>query len=78
VLLNAVPELAAAVSCGCLDGDTPFNDRADVADRVQIVLTNPDMLHASVLPAHKRWARLLANLRYVVLDEAHVYRYSIR
>ena len=39
-----------------------------------MILSNPDMLHRTVLPDHQRWARLLANLRYVVLDESHIYR----
>ena len=39
-----------------------------------VILTNPDMLHVGVLPHHDRWADVLANLRYVVVDEAHVYR----
>jgi DEAD/DEAH box helicase domain-containing protein len=39
-----------------------------------VILTNPDMLHVGVLPHHDRWGDVLANLRYVVVDEAHVYR----
>ena len=39
-----------------------------------IVLSNPDMLHVGILPAHERWAEFLHHLKYVVLDEAHVYR----
>ena len=38
------------------------------------MLTNPDMLHAGILPHHTRWAKLFANLRYVVIDELHYYR----
>jgi DEAD/DEAH box helicase domain-containing protein len=62
------------VRVATLDGDTPRTQRDTVRARAQIVLSNPDMLHRSVLPAHQRWAALLGNLRYVVLDEAHVYR----
>jgi DEAD/DEAH box helicase domain-containing protein len=39
-----------------------------------VILTNPDMVHVGVLPNHDRWGDVLANLRYVVVDEAHVYR----
>ena len=39
-----------------------------------MILTNPDMLHVGVLPHHDRWGDVLQNLRYVVVDEAHVYR----
>ena len=39
-----------------------------------IVVTNPDMLHAGILPHHTKWIRLFENLRYVVIDELHTYR----
>ena len=39
-----------------------------------ILLTNPDMLHVGILPNHSLWSKFLANLKYVVIDEAHVYR----
>jgi DEAD/DEAH box helicase domain-containing protein len=57
-----------------LDGDTPMAERDRVRARAQIVLSNPDMLHRSLLPDHRRWSEWLARLRYVVLDEAHTYR----
>ncbi|HKU44388.1 MAG TPA: DEAD/DEAH box helicase, partial [Polyangiales bacterium] len=56
------------------DGDTPADARRAARDRSAVVLTNPDMLHAGILPHHTAWARLFANLRYVVLDELHTYR----
>jgi DEAD/DEAH box helicase domain-containing protein len=56
------------------DGDTPSDARAAIRDRGHIVLTNPDMLHAGILPHHTRWIRLFENLRYIVLDELHTYR----
>ena len=43
-------------------------------DHGEYVLTNPDMLHRSLLPGHARWARFLGSLRYVVVDECHHYR----
>ena len=43
-------------------------------DRAQLLITNPDMLHMSILPVHRTFSRLLANLRYVVVDEGHAYR----
>ncbi len=57
-----------------LDGDSDPGERRFARDHATFVLTNPDMLHRSVLPAHVRWARLLGSLRYVVIDEAHRYR----
>ncbi len=56
------------------DGDTPQSQRPGIRARATIVLSNPDMLHVGILPAHDRWAEFLHNLRFVVLDEAHVYR----
>ena len=56
------------------DGDTPFESRWQIRKWSNLILTNPDMLHVGVLPHHDRWGDVLANLRYVVVDEAHVYR----
>ncbi|HET9461453.1 MAG TPA: DEAD/DEAH box helicase, partial [Gaiellaceae bacterium] len=56
------------------DGDTPGERRWQIRKWANVVLTNPDMLHVGVLPHHDRWGDVLANLRYVVVDEAHVYR----
>ncbi len=46
-------------------------------ERAHLLITNPDMLHCSILPVHKQFGRLLANLRYVVVDEGHAYRCGI-
>ncbi len=56
------------------DGDTPRQERPPIRRRSNLVLTNPDMLHVGVLPHHKSWGDFIVNLRYVVVDEAHVYR----
>ena len=56
------------------DGDTPRSERSSIKKSSQVLLTNPDMLHLGILPNHKTWSRLLQGLRYVVLDESHVYR----
>ena len=56
------------------DGDTPSERRWQIRKWSNVVLTNPDMLHVGVLPHHDRWGDVLANLRHVVVDEAHVYR----
>ena len=55
------------------DGDSSFEQRDWSRDHAEYVLTNPDMLHHSLLPGHQRWARFFA-LRYVVIDECHHYR----
>ena len=56
------------------DGDTPQDARRAIRGRAHIVLTNPDMVHAGILPHHPRWAKLFENLRFVVIDELHAYR----
>ena len=56
------------------DGDTPREDRPSIRRRSNLVLTNPDMLNVGLLPHHKRWGDFLANLGWVVVDEAHTYR----
>jgi DEAD/DEAH box helicase domain-containing protein len=65
-----VPGLAVA----CYDGDTSPEDRPLIRNRATYVLTNPDMLHRSILPRHSQWSRFLRRLQYVVLDESHTYR----
>ncbi|HYI54078.1 MAG TPA: DEAD/DEAH box helicase, partial [Microlunatus sp.] len=57
-----------------VDGDTDPADRQWARDHAHHVLTNPDLLHASLLPNHTRWASFLRSLRYVVVDESHRYR----
>lgn len=56
------------------DGDTPKQDRPFVKVGANIVLTNPDMLHVGILPYHTTWSDLFRNLRYIVVDEVHMYR----
>ncbi len=63
-----------AFSAACFDGDTPQTRRKAIKRESQVVLTNPDMLHVSVLPYHHTWADFFRNLKYVVLDEVHTYR----
>jgi DEAD/DEAH box helicase domain-containing protein len=56
------------------DGDTPARARKAARERARILLSNPDMLHVGILPQHFRWKPFLHRLRYVVVDEMHVYR----
>ena len=65
-----LPGLAATTH----DGDSSREQRVFARDHAEYVLTNPDMLHHSLLPGHERWARFLGSLRYVVIDECHHYR----
>ncbi len=68
------PHLLGAAEFTTFDGDTPRAERAEIRKRGRIILTNPDMLHLGILPNHQSWSRLLRQLRYVVVDEAHSYR----
>lgn len=73
--LAAVDALGVpGVRAATYDGDTPLDERRWVRDHAAYVLTNPDMLHRSLLPGHARWSGFLRSLRYVVLDECHHYR----
>ncbi len=65
-----IPKLKPAI----YDGDTPTEQRWQIRKWSNVILTNPDMVHVGLLPNHDRWGDVLANLRYVVVDEAHVYR----
>ncbi|TEU17701.1 MAG: DEAD/DEAH box helicase, partial [Dehalococcoidia bacterium] len=76
-ILGETKELSQLLSPGAVatfDGDTPQNERANIRKRANIVLTNPDMLHLGILPNHQSWSRLFRNLKYVVIDETHIYR----
>ena len=66
----------ADLSVGAItyDGDTPNDARRAARQRAGVLLTNPDMLHAGIMPHHTGWARLFANLKYIVVDELHTYR----
>ncbi len=77
--LTAVERLLAAagvrdVRVTTCDGDSSSDERRWAREYADVVLTNPDFLHFALLPQHQRWARLLAGLRYVVVDEGHAYR----
>ena len=70
----AVDEMGSELRAFTYDGDTPQDARKAIRQRANVVLTNPDMLHAGILPHHTKWARYFENLRYVVIDELHYYR----
>lgn len=78
---DQVAEAASLISAGSLgipvhsyDGDTPRGQRRQVRTSPGIVITNPDMIHAGILPYHTGWRQLFSNLRFVVVDEIHTYR----
>jgi DEAD/DEAH box helicase domain-containing protein len=73
-LHGLIEEMGSDLCAFTYDGDTPQDARKAIRQRANIVLTNPDMLHAGILPHHTRWAKAFENLRYVVIDELHYYR----
>src|SRR4051812_40178932 len=66
--------LASDIGVFTYDGDTPQDARRTIRSRAHLVLSNPDMVHAGILPHHPRWAKLFENLRYIIVDELHAYR----
>ena len=69
-----IRDLKAGIGAFTYDGDTPDDARQAIRKQGHVVITNPDMLHAGILPHHTKWQKLFANLEFVVLDELHVYR----
>ncbi len=60
---------------GTYDGDTPRDERERLQRSSDFIITNPDMLHSGILPNHNRnWRFFLSRLRYIVVDEVHIYR----
>ncbi|HLE58759.1 MAG TPA: DEAD/DEAH box helicase, partial [Candidatus Limnocylindria bacterium] len=73
--LRALAEAAELdLKTSTYDGDTPATVRSVVRAAGQVVITNPDMLHAAILPHHTKWFKLFENLQFVVIDELHTYR----
>lgn len=72
-LCRADPALAS-INPAPYDGDTPTEARRTIRNTSRYLVTNPDMLHGGILAYPDLWRRLLANLRYVIVDEAHQYR----
>ncbi len=73
-LLERFPPGIPRPAADTYDGDTPSHHRRRIRTEARLLLSNPDMLHQSILPAHPRWASFFRHLRFVVLDEIHVYR----
>ncbi|MDA2935284.1 DEAD/DEAH box helicase, partial [Acidobacteria bacterium AH-259-D05] len=73
-LMELIEETGQRIGVHTYDGDTPGDMRKRIREEARIILTNPDMLHAGVLPHHPKWVQLFQNLKYVVVDELHTYR----
>ncbi|XP_024970556.1 uncharacterized protein LOC112509694 isoform X2 [Cynara cardunculus var. scolymus] len=73
-LLSVTEGFGVGLNIGIYDGDTSQEDRLWLRDNSRLLITNPDMLHMSILPFHNQFQRFLSNLRYVIVDEAHAYK----
>src|SRR4030042_1095350 len=71
---NLITDLKADIKTYTYDGDTPDDARQAIRKLGHVVVTNPDMLHAGILPHHTKWQKLFVNLKYIVIDELHIYR----
>ncbi|MDR0553586.1 MAG: DEAD/DEAH box helicase [Treponema sp.] len=75
LVLPASPDAPGLpVKVSTYDGDTPDSLRVAARDSGRIIISNPDMLHAGILPNHPKWIKFFSRLAYVVIDEAHAYR----
>ncbi|XP_020572904.1 uncharacterized protein LOC110019546 isoform X2 [Phalaenopsis equestris] len=73
-LLEMTSGLDVGFNVSIYDGDTAQMDRTWIRDNARVLITNPDMLHTSILPYHAKFQRILSNLRIIVIDEAHTYK----
>jgi len=73
VLRELEKDTCVKADTGVYDGDTPQHQRANIRENSRIILTNPYGLH-QYLPWHYKWRTFLQNLKFIVIDEAHVYR----
>lgn len=64
----------ADIAPATYDGDTPRSARARIRSKSRLIITNPDMLHIGILPHHTGWEEFFRNLRFVIVDEMHIYR----
>lgn len=72
-IITRIPQLSD-ISVETYDGDTEKLTRANIRKKARVIFTNPDMIHASILPNHTSWRHFLFNLKIVVVDELHVYK----
>ncbi|KNZ44143.1 hypothetical protein VP01_947g10 [Puccinia sorghi] len=73
LILSYGEPLSRVVGVETYDGDTPQENRAGIRKNANVIFTNPDMLHSSILPYEELWRRFFRNLKFVVVDELHIY-----
>ena len=73
--LNGILEAGnLPIKAATYDGDTPSSLRMKARNTGRIIITNPDMLHTGILPNHPKWIKFLSNIKFVIIDEVHIYR----
>lgn len=72
-ILKLSEESSIPVKCDVYDGDTPGDTREGIRKNASIIISNPDMIHQAILPHHPKWKRVIENLKYIVIDEMHIY-----
>ncbi|NLV82518.1 MAG: DEAD/DEAH box helicase [Synergistaceae bacterium] len=73
-ITNFIKELKKDIRCFTYDGDTPSQQRREAKNHGQIIISNPDMLNAGIMPHHSSWTNFFRNLDFIVIDELHTYR----
>ena len=73
-MLSACGYTEQSLLAAVYDGDTPAVQRSSIRQKTRILMTNPDMLNIGILPHHTNWSQFFTNLKYVVIDEIHLYR----
>ncbi len=73
-LLAGFDEHSSQIAPATYDGDTGQNARSAIRRKSRLIISNPDMLHIGILPRHTNWADFFGNLRFVIIDEMHMYR----
>ncbi|TYH99084.1 hypothetical protein ES332_A11G042300v1 [Gossypium tomentosum] len=73
-LLTLTNGFDCGINIGVYDGDTSQKERTWLRENARLLITNTDMLHMAILPLHRQFSRILSNLSFVVIDEAHAYK----
>ncbi|HIB87432.1 TPA: DEAD/DEAH box helicase [Candidatus Poribacteria bacterium] len=66
-------KIKSIVTIKSYDGDTPKENRPEIRRSANILISNPDMINLAILPNHQRWSRFFQNLKYIIIDEMHIY-----
>lgn len=73
-ITHFIKKLEKDIKCFTYDGDTPYQQRREAKSQAHVIISNPDMLNAGIMPHHAGWASFFRNLSFIVIDELHTYR----